>query len=333
VLVTGGAGYIGSVLVRELLKSGWRVRVLDNFVYGRGPLRELLDHPDFELVVGDCRNSADVEKAIDGAQSLVHLAAIVGDPVCKQYPKAALETYYLATRALAETAARRDLRRFVFASSCSVYGSSDTEVDEDTTARPLSLYARTKIDSELALLRMRSDSFHPVILRFASVFGLSARPRFDLVVNLLTARACKDGVITVYNPGQWRPFIHVRDIARAVCRVLEAPTATVDGEVFNVGDQRLNCTLGGLGDKISSVVGNVRVEHVSNSDPRDYRASFDKIRSRLGFECRHLVEDGIVECMNAVQTRAILDYADPRYSNERSLQMTKNLGHETRFDD
>src|SRR5262249_55598494 len=189
VLVVGGAGYIGSILCRELLSRGPRVRVLDSLLYGDCAIRELLDNPRFELQVGDCRNLQSVVRALKEVSSVVHLAAIVGDPACDQDRRSALEINYAATRMLLEIAKGNRVERFLFASSCSVYGATGSLMDEKSEVQPASLYAETKVDAENALLQGTTDTFHPTILRFATVFGHSPRPRFDLVVNLLTAKA------------------------------------------------------------------------------------------------------------------------------------------------
>ena len=321
VLVIGGAGYIGSILVERLLEKGYQVRVLDSLVYGDEALRPVKDHPGLELLVGDCRNTQDVVKGTRGVESVIALAAIVGDPACDQNREVALETNYAATRMLIEIAKGHGVRRLVFASSCSVYGATDIEVDESAAVKPISLYGQTKVDSEQALLGARSENFHPTILRFATVFGLSHRPRFDLVVNLLTAKAKKQGVITIYNGEQWRPFIHVRDLAEAIIRVLETPPGLVSGEIFNVGDKRLNHTLSQVADTIRDVFPNVRVEHVENADRRNYRVNFQKLFNRTGFQARYTLRDGVDELEKAFDERLITDYTDIRYHNQRYLQM------------
>ena len=333
VLVVGGAGYIGSLLVERLLDKGHRVRVLDCLLYGDEPLRPFKNHPDFELVVGDCRNIQDMVKAVRGVESIVHLAAIVGDPACEQNGEAALETNYAATRMLIEISKGHGVSRLLFASSCSVYGAADVEVDEKAAVRPISLYGRTKVDSEQALLDARSTTFHPTILRFATVFGLSYRPRFDLVVNLLAARAKQEGVITIYNGEQWRPFIHVRDLAEAIFRVLDAPAGLVSGEIFNVGDKRLNYTLSQVADTIRAVFPNVRVEHVENSDRRNYRVNFDKLFNRTGFRARYTLRDGVEELRKAFDERLITDYMDLRYHNQRYLKVAGSPEHKDEFDE
>lgn len=319
VLVVGGAGYIGSILVRKLLAEGRRVRVLDSLVYGAEPIRDVLHHPNLELMVGDCRNIQSVVSAVKGVDSIAHLAAIVGDPACEQDRQTALEINYAATRMLIEIARGAGVRRLVFASSCSVYGAADTIMNERSETQPISLYGQTKVDSEKALLDSASEVFHPTVLRFATVFGNSHRPRFDLVVNLLTAKAHQEGVITIFNGEQWRPFIHVDDVAQAVVEVLKAPQALVSGQVFNVGDSRLNYTLGQVADKIREQFPGVKVEHVDNSDRRNYRVSFDKIRTQLGFQSRVLLEDGIAELRQALESGDIVNYKEVSYNNQRFL--------------
>lgn len=332
VLVVGGAGYIGSLLVEHLLQKGYRVRVLDSLMYGDEPLRPVRDHGGFELMVGDCRNIHDVVKAVKGVESVVHLAAIVGDPACNQDRDSALEINYAATRMLIEIARGHGVSRLLFASSCSVYGAADVEMDENADVQPISLYGQTKVDSERALLEAKSDTFHPTILRYATVFGLGYRPRFDLVVNLLTAKACQEGVITIYNGQQWRPFIHVRDLVEATVQLLEAPVRLVTGQIFNVGDSRLNHTLTEVAGIIRDSFPNVRIENIENADRRNYRVNFERLRDRTGFRARYTVRDGVEEIKRAFSDRLITDYTDLRYHNQRYLKAVGGPPHKDEVD-
>ncbi|MBM3749224.1 MAG: NAD-dependent epimerase/dehydratase family protein [Acidobacteria bacterium] len=320
VLVVGGAGYIGSILVRKLLEAGRQVRILDSLVYGDSAIREVLDHPRLELIRGDCRNIQDMVSAVNGVRAIVHLGAIVGDPACEQDRRAALEVNYAATRMMIHIAKGHGVERFVFASSCSVYGASEHLMDENSEVQPISLYAQTKVDSERALMDARSADFHPTILRLATVFGHSYRPRFDLVVNLLTAKAHQEGVITIYNGQQWRPFLHVRDVAGAIVKTLHAPVWVVSGKVYNLGDSRMNYTLAEVAAKIQAAFAGTRVEHVENSDRRNYRVSFERIANELGFHCTVRLEEGIEELRRALQQGQVADYTDVRYHNQRFLQ-------------
>jgi nucleoside-diphosphate-sugar epimerase len=332
VLVVGGAGYIGSLLVERLLEKGYRVRVLDSLLYGDDALRPVKHHPGFELIAGDCRNIQDVVRAVRGVESIVHLAAIVGDPACAQDEAPALETNYAATRMLIEIAKGHGVSRVLFASSCSVYGATDVEMDENAAVQPVSLYGQTKVDSERALLEARAGTFHPTILRYATVFGLGYRPRFDLVVNLLAAKARQDGVITIYNGQQWRPFIHVRDLVEATVQVLEAPVRFMSGEIFNVGDTRLNHTLAEVSEVIRGVFPGVRVEHADNSDRRNYRVNFDKLMRRTGFRARYSLRDGVEEISKSFDEGLITDYTDLRYHNQRYLKAVGSPAHKDAVD-
>jgi len=321
VLVVGGAGYIGSLLVERLLRGGYRVRVLDALLYGDESLGVVREHQNCELLIGDCRNIRDMVRAVKGMDAIVHLAAIVGDPACEQDQGSAREINYGATRMLIEVAKGHGIKRFLFASSCSVYGATDYEVDERSTVHPISLYAQTKVDSEQALLAAFSEEFHPTILRFATIFGLGYRPRFDLVVNLLAARAYQDHKITIYNGEQWRPFIHVKDVAEGIVRALEAPVRLVSGEIFNVGDSILNHTLQQVSEIIKEIFPTTVVEHVANEDRRNYRVNFNKIRARLGFAATYFLRDGVEELKTAFEQGIITDYKDLRYHNQRFLEV------------
>lgn len=332
VLVIGGAGYIGCSLVERLLMEGHRVRVLDNAVYGVEPIQNLLNHPNLDYVYGDCRNIQDVVKALHQVSSIVHLAAIVGDPACELDHRTTIEINYAATRMLIEVAKGSGVKRLLFASSCSVYGETDELMDENSAVQPVSLYGETKVSSERALIESATADFHPVIMRFATVFGLSNRPRFDLVVNLLSAKAKQDGRITIFNGQQWRPFIHVRDLADAIILLLNAPLGVVGREIFNVGDNRLNHTLTDVAEVIRLVFPHARIEHRENSDRRNYRVDFTKIEKRVGFRCRHQLEDGVREIKAAFDAHEIGDYRDIRFSNLGFLRETGTPENKAEFD-
>ena len=320
VLVAGGAGYIGSLLAERLLLEGYGVRVLDNLLYGEESLQTFTNHPGFELIVGDCRNTQDVVRAMHGIKAVIHLAAIVGDGACDHDYRLAVTTNYVGTRTVAEVAKACGVTRFLFASSCSVYGRSDRELDEEAAVLPISLYARTKAASERHLLRSQGANFHPSILRFATAFGIGYRRRFDLVVNALTAKSQKHETITIYNAHRWRPFLHVRDLVEAVVRVMKAPVRLMSGEIFNVGDARLNHTFAELASTIQGVFPELRIEYVDNSDRRDYRIKCDKLLTRTGFQASYSLRDGVEEIKRALDKGEVADYADVRYHNERCLK-------------
>ena len=321
VLILGGAGYIGSCLVRKLLAAGRKVRAMDSLLYGDYSLHDVVDHPNLQVQVGDCRKLQDLVAAVRGTEAIIHLAAIVGDPACEVDRQASREINYAATRMLIEVAKGNGNCRLMFSSSCSVYGATDLLMDEYSDVLPISLYAQTKVDSEEALLNAQSADFHPVILRLATVFGLSYRTRFDLIVNLLTAKAHSEGMITIFNGTQWRPFIHVQDVANGICQALDAPLDVVSGETYNLGDSRMNFTLAQLAEKVLAEFPATRVEYIENSDRRNYRVSFEKIRNQIGFECQWTLEDGIREIKRAFDNKLIADYRDARYSNLQFLKL------------
>lgn len=192
---------------------------------------------------------------------------------------------------------------------------------EEGVVRPISLYAETKLESERVLLEAQDDQFHPTILRFSTIFGLSPRPRFDLVVNLLTAKALQEQVVTIFNGEQWRPFLHVTDVAECIVQTLEAPVATVAGQVFNVGDDEMNFTLNQVAGIIQTVIPGTKVEFRENTDRRNYRVSFGKVRRALGFRKSITLEEGVVELKKAFEHGRLLDYHAPFYSNAHFLQV------------
>jgi nucleoside-diphosphate-sugar epimerase len=320
VLVLGGAGFLGSVAVGRLLDRGFKVRVLDSFLFGETPLDEARAHPNCELVRGDIRDIGAVVKSMKGCDAVVHLAAIVGDPACEENKQLAMEVNRAATRMLADVARGCGVRRFIFASSCGVYGASEFCLDETSAVNPLSIYAQTKADSENILVASKAADFAPTILRLGTLFGLSARMRFDLVANLFVARAASSGRITVLNGGQWRPFLHVQDAARAVIACLDAPTGAVSGEIFNVGTSSLNLQIEQLGEAIARVVPNTEIVRIENADRRNYRVSFEKIERALGFRCERTLESGIEEIYAAIRSGLIADFTTDQFNNQTAMR-------------
>src|SRR3989440_7366925 len=323
VLVTGGAGFIGSHLTRMLLDRGYHVRILDRFDYGRSGI-EGLQHPRLEVIQGDICNSRTVSQAVRDVDGVLALAAIVGDPACNLDPEETIDLNYAATKVLIEACTFYGVRRVVFASSCSVYGASNHDLlTEQSRLNPVSLYARTRVLSE-SILFDRAGEVEPVVLRLSTVFGLSPRMRFDLVVNTLTVRAVADGGITIIGGNQWRPNVHCRDAARAFIAALEAPAERVAGEIFNGGGDALNHTITGLGARVAEIVGDVQIARQRDgNDLRDYRVSFAKIRRVLGFEPEWTVAAGIREVAAAVRAEpALRDYQNPVSHNVQAFGQT-----------
>lgn len=320
VLVTGAAGYIGSVLVRQLLEQGFAVRALDSLRFGGESIIGLLDHDDFEFVKADVRDAEAVTRSMDGVWAVAHLAAIVGDPACKQEPELARSVNLEASKRVYEAAALAGVERFVFASTCSNYGKMtdpDALVDEDSELRPVSLYAETKVEFERYLLDQSRDTrCAPTCLRFSTVYGISPRMRFDLTVNEFTRELVMGRELIVFGEHFWRPYCHVRDLARSVVEVLRAERGLVAFEVFNVGDTSENYQKATIVEMIREQVPDARIEYVhKDEDPRDYRVSFAKIAGVLGFEVTRTVPDGIREIREVLTDGFLVQPFDPKFGN------------------
>lgn len=317
VLVTGGAGYIGSLLVRDLLKENYRVRVLDTLFFGDEPIKELHDNENFQLIKGDIRNNDAVLKSIEGIDSIVHLAAIVGDPACAAHEDLAVETNFNATIKLADTCKKQGIKNFVFASTCSVYGQSENEqLTEESKLNPVSLYAETRLYGERGVFSLADVNFCPKILRFGTVYGLSPRMRFDLVVNFLTQKALLEKKISIFGGTQWRPFVHVQDVADSLKLVLEADEGKVCGEIFNVGGTAENYQMYQVGEIINELLPETEVTVIEEiKDKRSYNVNCDKIAKVLGYKTTRTVKDGIQEIIEAIRSGKIKNPKDRRYRN------------------
>ena len=320
VLVTGGAGYIGSVLVRQLLNKNYKVRVLDSLKFGGDALYEVMLDPDFEFIKGDIRNEKDIDNAIKGIDAIVHLAAIVGDPACKKFSDEANQTNWDASKNLFKKAEKAGVKRFVFASTCSNYGkmvNPDDFVTETSELRPVSLYAELKVKFEKFLLEENRDSnVCNTCLRFSTVYGFSPRIRFDLTVNEFTRNATINGEQEIWGAQFWRPYCHVDDLARSVVLVLESAEEKVRANVFNVGSIDENYQKGMIIEEVCKIVPDVKVNYVESAeDPRDYRVNFDKIKTELGFSITKTVPDGVKEIYALVKTGIIADPFEQKFRN------------------
>ena len=320
VLVTGGAGYIGSVLVRILLDKGYHVTVLDSLKFGGDALYDVSQHPNFEFVKGDIRNNEDIDKVINKVDAIAHLAAIVGDPACSKFSDEAKETNWTGAVNLFEKAEQAGIKRFVFASTCSNYGKMadpNSYVDENSELRPVSLYAELKVKFENYLLNERKDAkMCATALRFSTVYGFSPRIRFDLTVNEFTRNVCLTGEQEIWGPQFSRPYCHVDDLARAVVLAIEAPEEKVRANVFNVGDTTENYSKRMLMEEIQKIIPDVKAIYVDKTeDPRDYRVNCDKIKNELGFTITKRVPDGIREIYKLMKTGLITDAHSQKFRN------------------
>jgi nucleoside-diphosphate-sugar epimerase len=319
-LVTGGAGYVGSLLVADLLARGTRVRVLDSLLHGSVPsLLGPFGDERFEFLHGDVRDPDAVREAVDGVDAVVHLAAIVGDPACARDEDTARKVNFEATAGLLDAAEAAGVRRFLFASTCSNYGKladGDAVATEEWELRPLSVYAESKVEAELEVLARNREGFETACLRLATVYGASPRMRFDLTVNEFTRDVALDGSLVVYGEQFWRPYVHVRDAASAFALALDAPAESLAGQVFNVGSTDENYRKLDLVELLRERFPSLDVEYVHrDEDPRDYRVSFEKIATVLGYGAERTVADGVDEVIRLLESRIIEDPHAAVYRN------------------
>ena len=328
VLVVGGAGYVGSVLVTELLQAGAEVSVLDELLYGNGfALGHVLDHPRLRFHRGDLRNVDDVAEAAQGASDVVLLASLVGDPICKAYPELARKINEDGANGVVDRLDDLGIARFVYTSTCSNYGIHDSArlATEGSRLNPQSLYAHTKIAAEEHVLDRAADmDAICTVLRVATAYGLSPRMRFDLTVSHFAWELATGRPLVVYDADSWRPYCHVRDICRAIMAVLAADEDDVRGEVFNVGDTAQQFTKRMIVDEVRKHLSNAEVAYSDRStDLRSYRVSFEKIATRLGFRCDYTVQDYLTRLTPAVQAGIFPDAGDnPRFGNYQVHDVT-----------
>ena len=317
ILVTGGAGYLGSVLVPMLLARGDGVTVADVAMFGSEGLLPHLSNPFFRLEIGDIRDKRFIRKLFSRSyDAVVHLAALVGEPACKMDPTLTRQINQEAAVDLAAEAKKHGVERFIFTSTCSNYGVStpDALADEDSPLHPLSLYAETKIAAEKGLLVLSNASFGVTVLRLATLFGLSPKMRFNLLINEMVREGWYGKDVVLYKEEAWRPYTHTIDATLAILAVLDADKKNVSGEVFNIGTDNLQKkTLAAL---VKKYIPSLRVKREGGKpDNRDYRVSFAKVKNRIGFVPTKSIEEGIEEIVWALNQRIWSNPYDPKYTD------------------
>lgn len=319
ILITGGAGYIGSKLIGFLLDKGYEVVTIDNLMYGGESLLSYLDNKKFTFYKGDISNKEDIKHIVTkDIDAIIHLAAIVGDPACKAKPEIAKKTNLEGSESLVDYADEIGVKRFIFASTCSNYGKMEGKdiLDENSALSPVSLYAELKVKFEKYLLEKDFSSTIPTILRFATAYGISPRMRFDLTVNHFTKDAFINKKLVVFGEQFWRPYCHVKDICRSVLMVINADPEKIKKNVFNVGSTNENYTKKMICGEIIKIMPDTKVEYVKkDEDPRDYKVDFNKIKAALGFRNAMAVSDGINEVYTALKDGIIIDPDNGRYGN------------------
>jgi nucleoside-diphosphate-sugar epimerase len=323
ILVTGGAGYVGSGLLRELLLKGYNVTCIDNLLFGGESLLDIWHNKNFTFYKCDINDSQKLDEVFlkNNFDGVIHLAAIVGDPACKINSDLAIKTNFESSKNLLEKSKNSEVSKFIFASTCSNYGKMDDPeayVDENSKLAPVSLYAELKVKFEKYMLgeMKKLDGFSPTSLRFSTVYGLSPRMRFDLTVNEFTKNLALGKELIIFGEQFWRPYCHVKDFSNAFITVLNSPDEKVAYNVFNVGDTKENYTKQMIVNEIKKVLPNSKIKYVKkNEDPRDYRVNCDKIKNELGFKISMTVPDGIKEIKRVIQENLIQDPEDQKYYN------------------
>lgn len=327
ILVVGGAGYVGAVLIREMLERGYAIKVLDRLFYGTVGLDEIKDK--VELVVGDIRNFNPA--ILDDVEAVINLSGLSNDPTAEYNPEANYEMNTVATGRLAQICKQKGVHRFIFASSCSIYDVGETNddkdiiLDETAVVMPKAAYSRSKYEAEKILLAMQDQTFCPVILRKGTVYGFSPRMRYDLVVNAFVKDAMAKGKLTLYYGGEmWRPLVEVRDVAKAYIACLQAEEKKVSGQIFNVVSK--NFRIAELALHVQKALRELGINVEINPDyaykgVRNYRVSGKKLQTVLGLVPSISVEESVKHMIENIKINKYDDFDNPRYYNIKWLQM------------
>ncbi len=323
VLVTGGAGYLGSILCRKLLDKGYAVRCFDRLYFGVEPIKPILKDKRFELIKGNILNMCDFPDLLDDVSAVVHLAGIANDPTAELDPQLTHKVNFESSVKLAHMAKGCGIKRFIFASSCSVYGKGLSDiVNEESPLNPVSVYAESKVNAEKDILALADPDFHPLSLRQATLYGRSPRMRVDLAINLMVLHALSKGKIFIWGGGeQWRPFLHVEDAADAMTYCLGLPLKDISGKVYNLGSTRDNLKIIELANVVKNTVKGTVLDIIpENPDKRSYRVSCDKIVKDLKWKPGKKIDEGIKELMDYFATNKAKALNDPAFYNIRTVQ-------------
>lgn len=316
ILLTGGAGYIGSILVRILLEKGYKVRILDNFRYGFESITEIMNNKNLEIQVGDITNPTDVKESLKDVDGVFHLAAIVGDPACSTNAELTVETNFVAALRLAIECKQKGIEKFIFASTCSVYGAQPdvSSITEELQPNPVSLYGSTKAEAESAILSLASKNFKPKVGRLATIYGASPRMRFDLVINHFVKKSFLGETIKVFGGSQWRPFLNVHDGARGFIYLYENE---MDDEIpiYNIGSSKENYQIIDIPKIIKEILPETKYDVLKEvTDKRTYNVSFEKIANQK-FKLSKTMKVGIEEMVVEFKKGSYEDSENKKYYN------------------
>lgn len=332
ILVLGGAGYIGSILVTLLLKKNNYIIVYDLMKFGSDSLRHIKNNKNLKIIKGDTNNKTLLNKISKQCSIVVDLSGIVGDPACNINRKTTKKDNFTNLKDFLKIFKKNKVQRFIYMSSCSVYGKSKGKklINEKFSVKPISLYAETKIRSEKEMLKKEYKSLNPVILRLSTVFGLSYRLRLDLVINIFTLMASLNKDITVFGGSQFRPNIHVKDVALSIIKVINSPLKLVSGQIFNVGSNKLNYKIIDLGKIVKKLNNKILLKVEKNSvDERNYHISFNKIKNKLNFTPKYSVIKGASELYNYLLKNKIkghnLKFSNYKIEKKKYVKSTKYI--------
>jgi len=324
ILIVGGAGFIGTVLATRLLKKNYNVTILDKLIYDHKVIQtNFKNKKNFNFVLGDICDLNTQIKIIKEIDIVVYLAEIVGDPACNAKPEDALKTNYLSVLSFANLCSHLAIEKFIYTSSCSVYGldKNNKLLNEKSNLNPVSHYARIKIMSEKALLSSANNNFKPTILRLGTVFGPSKRMRFDLVVNTMSKFAYYDNKIDIYGGNQWRPNIHVEDVADGIISIIKEKKENIGNQIFNLSNDKLNLQIIQIAKKVKSIFKNAKLNIIKiSTDPRNYKVSSKKIKNKVGFIAKKSVEVGLKEINRMFKLKKITNPDNKIYNNLLSLK-------------
>ena len=325
ILITGGAGYVGSILTKKLLAKGYFVRVLDPLIFGKDALHDAISNPNFDLQIGLVEDSYMLDKCLDGINAVVHLAGLSNDPSCELNADLTQKSNVDATKVLLALCKKKGVERLVYASSCSVYGfTEDRVMTEEGALNPLTAYARSKVECEALILNEANDAFTVVCLRKATLYGPSPRMRFDLVVNTLTGMAISEGQVVINGGRQWRPFLHVEDAADAHLFMLEADKNKINRQVYNIGSNEENVRIIDLAETVVKLLPNIKMSNSDSPDSRSYRVNFDKVNA-VGWKTKLTIKDGIIGIKKMFDEGKIRDFRDLNYFNIKRMLSYLNI--------
>ena len=324
ILIVGGAGFIGNVLASRLLKKNYCVTILDKLIYDHKVMqKKFKNKKNLNFILGDICDLNTQIKVIKEIDIVVYLAEIVGDPACSAKPEDALKTNYLSVLSFANLCSHLAIEKFIYTSSCSVYGldKNNKLLNEKSNLNPVSHYARIKIMSEKALLSSANNNFKPTILRLGTVFGPSKRMRFDLVVNTMSKFAYFDNKIDIHGGNQWRPNIHVEDVADGIISIIKAKKKNIGNQIFNLSNDKLNLQIIQIAKKVKSVFKNAKLNIIKTStDPRNYKVTSKKIKNKVGFVAKKSIENGLKEIKRMFKFKKIINPDNKIYNNLLSLK-------------